>query len=94
MPKNVSHAALLLLAASACSQELLLNNNVADLTVQESNALDNSEQADLYLHMQRASDPADQRQIQSTANLRLRMARPLGVYSLAKSMSPSPLSAR
>ena len=90
MPNNASRAALLLLATSACSSEILLRNNadVLDLPPLEPNKiLDSNEEQDPYLYMQRATDWGDQRRMQSTANARLRMARPMGVHGLFKSKS-------
>ena len=89
-PNNAIYAALLLLVApSACfSTEILLLNNagVPDFPpLEPNNVLDSAEQQDLYLYMQRAKDWADQRRVQSTANAKLRMARPLGVRNLVKS---------
>src|SRR5258707_602077 len=90
MPGNASRAALLLLATWACSKEILLHNN-ADVPdsapLEPNNILDSNEKQDLYLYMQRDKDWADQRRMQSTANARLRMARPIGVHVLVKSKS-------
>lgn len=95
-PNTASRAALLLLAASAYSNEIFLMNNanVPDFPLMEPNSmLDSSEKQDLYLYMQRAKDWADQRRMQSTANARLRMARPVGAR-LAKSNTPRPVVTR
>jgi hypothetical protein len=90
MPNNASRAALLLLATSACSSEILLRNNadVPDFPPVEPNKiLDSNEQQGPHLYMQRAKDWGDQRRMQSTANAQLRLARPMGVHGLFKSKS-------
>jgi hypothetical protein len=96
---KATYAALVLLVApSACiSTEMLLLNNAGVPNfppLEPNNVLDGAEQQDLYLYMQRAKDWADQRRVQSTANARLRMTRPLGVHHAVKSKSSSAIAPR